>query len=162
MFSRIPFRKVFQTSTHYGRQAVKLSTARTVNTLRHFPVRSAVLLASAVFLASCALPSAEAAAAIDYSKVKQDILTAIEQEDSRRNDGTSIAPTLIRLAWHASGTFSVFDLTGGSNGATMRFAPESEWGANRGLKVARDFLEKIKQKHRHISYADLWTLAGGN
>eukprot|EP01039_Chlorochromonas_danica_P001869 gene1869-2045_t len=160
MFSRIPFRKVFQSSALYGRQAVKLSTARTVNSLRHFPVRFALVLASAVFVATLALPSAEAAAAIDYGKVKQEIIAAIEEEDARRSDGTSIAPTLIRLAWHASGTFSVYDLTGGSNGATMRFAPESEWGANRGLKVARDFLEKIKQKHRHISYADLWTLAG--
>ena len=34
--------------------------------------------------------------------------------------------------------------TGGSNGATMRFAPEGDHGANAGLKAARDFLEPIK------------------
>lgn len=34
--------------------------------------------------------------------------------------------------------------TGGSNGATMRFAPESDHGANAGLKAARDFLEPVK------------------
>ena len=34
--------------------------------------------------------------------------------------------------------------TGGSNGATMRFAPEGDHGANAGLKVARDFLEPVK------------------
>ena len=39
-------------------------------------------------------------------------------------------PIVARLAWHASGTYSTGDKTGGSNGATMRFAPESEDGAN--------------------------------
>ena len=34
--------------------------------------------------------------------------------------------------------------TGGSNGATMRFAPEGDHGANAGLKAARDFLEPVK------------------
>lgn len=36
--------------------------------------------------------------------------------------------------------------TGGSNGATMRFAPEGDHGANAGLKIARDFLEPVKGK----------------
>ena len=42
----------------------------------------------------------------------------------------------------------------------MRFSPESGHGANAGLSVARDLLEKIKEKHPRISYSDLWTLAG--
>ncbi len=41
-----------------------------------------------------------------------------------------------------------------------RFAPESEWGANAGLGVARDLLEPIKSRFPWISYADLWTLSG--
>jgi catalase (peroxidase I) len=40
---------------------------------------------------------------------------------------------LIRLAWHASGTYDKDTKTGGSNYATMRFKPESEHGANNGL-----------------------------
>lgn len=40
------------------------------------------------------------------------------------------------------------------------FAPEAGHGANNGLAVARDILEKIHQKHPEISYGDLWTLAG--
>jgi cytochrome c peroxidase len=91
--------------------------------------------------------------------VKEDIAAAITNDEDRRNDGTSIGPTLVRLAWHAAGTYSVFDKTGGSNGATMRFAPECNWGANAGLKVAREFLEPIKKKY-NMSYADVWTLAG--
>jgi catalase (peroxidase I) len=41
-----------------------------------------------------------------------------------------------------------------------RFNPESDYGANAGLKVARDLLEPLKKKFPLISYADLWTLAG--
>jgi cytochrome c peroxidase len=99
---------------------------------------------------------------LDLKKVRADIANAIDAEDSKRGDGTSIGPTLVRLAWHASGTYSTFDKTGGSNGATMRFKPECEWGANAGLKGARDFMEVITKKHPGISTADAWTLAGGN
>jgi catalase (peroxidase I) len=65
----------------------------------------------------------------------------------------------VRLAWHASGTYSKYTKTGGSNGATMRFNPEMSDGANAGLEIARKFLEPLRQKHT-ISYADLWTFAG--
>lgn len=99
-------------------------------------------------------------ATTDIAAVKKDIAAAIDAEFEKRGDGTSMAPTLVRLAWHASGTYSAADGTGGSNGAHMRFAPESEWGANAGLQSARDFLEPIKKKHPEMSYADLWTLAG--
>lgn len=97
---------------------------------------------------------------VDIKAVKKDIADAIDAEFERRGDGTSMAGTLIRLAWHASGTYSKEDDTGGSNGATMRFAPEAVWGANAGLGSARDFLVPIKNKYPGLSYADLWTLAG--
>ena len=42
----------------------------------------------------------------------------------------------------------------------MRFAPESQHGANAGLQVARDLLEPLKKEFPWISYGDLWTLAG--
>jgi len=89
--------------------------------------------------------------------VRKDIEALLE--NNKYDDG-SYAPVLIRLAWHASGTYSITDDTGGSNGATMRFRPESAHGANAGLAVARDLLEKVKVKYPGISYADLWTLGG--
>lgn len=49
---------------------------------------------------------------------------------------------------------------GGSNGATMRFAPEANHGANAGLEVARGKLEQVKKQFPQITYSDLWTLAG--
>jgi cytochrome c peroxidase len=42
----------------------------------------------------------------------------------------------------------------------MRFEPESLHGANAGLNVARELMEKIKQEFPWITYGDLWTLAG--
>jgi len=42
----------------------------------------------------------------------------------------------------------------------MRFEPEALHGANAGLHVAREFMEKIKQEFSWISYGDLWTLGG--
>jgi len=93
----------------------------------------------------------------DYASVRNDIAAILPKKDY---DDGSIAPVLIRLAWHASGTYSKHDGSGGSDGATMRFSPESSDGANAGLKDARAFLEPIKKKHPWISYADLWTLSG--
>lgn len=42
----------------------------------------------------------------------------------------------------------------------MRFEPESNHGANAGLNVARNLMEKVKAEFPWISYGDLWTLAG--
>ena len=76
------------------------------------------------------------------------------------NQKANSCPMAVRLAWHASGTYSAADQTGGSDGATMRFAPESEDGANAGLGIERDVLEPVKREFPELSYADIWTLAG--
>ncbi|KAL0478803.1 heme-binding peroxidase [Acrasis kona] len=92
-----------------------------------------------------------------YTPVKEDIKGILGRPGY---DDDSIAPLLVRLAWHSSGTYDGMSKTGGSNGATMRFHPESNDGANAGLDKARDFLQPIKEKHPWITYADLWTLGG--
>ncbi|KAI8924183.1 heme peroxidase [Entophlyctis helioformis] len=93
----------------------------------------------------------------NYDAVRADLKAIMPNKDW---DDGSLGPVLVRLAWHASGTYDAKSKTGGSNGATMRFKPESNDGANAGLEHARQFLEPIKAKHPWISYADLWTLAG--
>jgi len=93
----------------------------------------------------------------DYDAVRKAIAAMLDDES---HDDGSRGPLLVRLAWHAAGTYDKASNTGGSNGATMRFPPESEWGANAGLVKARKWLEPIKQQFPWISYADLWTLAG--
>ncbi|PLW16433.1 hypothetical protein PCANC_18957 [Puccinia coronata f. sp. avenae] len=96
---------------------------------------------------------------LDFQAVYNDIARILE--NSNYDDG-SWAPVLVRLAWHASGTYDKHSKTGGSNGATMRFAPESNHGANAGLGLARDKQEPIYKKYARsgLTYWDLWTLAG--
>lgn len=79
----------------------------------------------------------------DYQKVYDEIAALLVEKDEY--DDGSYGPVLVRLAWHASGTYDAATGTGGSNGATMRFAPEGDHGANAGLKHARDFLEPVKR-----------------
>jgi cytochrome c peroxidase len=78
----------------------------------------------------------------DYQKVYNEIAALMEENDDY--DDGSYGPVLLRLAWHASGTYDKDTGTGGSNGATMRFTPESGYGANAGLVAARDFLKPVK------------------
>lgn len=80
----------------------------------------------------------------DYQKVYNHIASRLDEKDDY--DDGSYGPVLLRLAWHCSGTYDELTKTGGSNGATMRFAPEADHGANAGLKHARDFLEPVKGK----------------
>eukprot|EP00238_Polyblepharides_amylifera_P009579 CAMPEP_0196575610 /NCGR_PEP_ID=MMETSP1081-20130531/5048_1 /TAXON_ID=36882 /ORGANISM="Pyramimonas amylifera, Strain CCMP720" /LENGTH=349 /DNA_ID=CAMNT_0041893969 /DNA_START=78 /DNA_END=1124 /DNA_ORIENTATION=+ len=87
----------------------------------------------------------------DLSAIRADIDQLVEEGHG---------PLLVRLAWHAAGSYDKSSNSGGSNGASMRFSPESDIGANAGLGLARDLLEPIKSRHQDISYADLWTLAG--
>ncbi|GAA5802443.1 hypothetical protein HPULCUR_007908 [Helicostylum pulchrum] len=95
---------------------------------------------------------------LDYQQIYNEIAEMLE-DDPEYDDG-SYGPVFVRLAWHSSGTYDKDTKTGGSNGATMRFKPEAGHGANNGLAIARDLLEKIHKKYPEISYGDLWTLAG--
>jgi len=93
---------------------------------------------------------------VDYNAVRNDIKALLD--DYNYDDG-SYGPVIVRLAWHASGTYDKKDNSGGADGATMRYALEANDGANAGLEVARKLLDKVKEKHPEITYADLWILA---
>eukprot|EP00903_Cladosiphon_okamuranus_P012930 g12073.t1 len=93
------------------------------------------------------------AADIDYSKVRSDIEGVMNKDANK-------GPTLVRLAWHASGTYDKISKTGGSQGGTIRFQQELADGANAGLVNAVGWLEPIKKKYPGLSYGDLYTLAG--
>jgi len=94
---------------------------------------------------------------LDYQKVYNAIAAIIEDENY---DDGSYGPVFLRLAWHASGTYDKNAKNGGSNFATMRFKPEAGSDANAGLGIARERLNRVKDKFPDISYGDLWTLAG--
>ena len=65
----------------------------------------------------------------DYKLVREEIKELINLNPAK-------GPTLVRLAWHSSGTYSKMLQDGGSSKGTIRFKEELAHGANAGLDTA--------------------------
>jgi catalase (peroxidase I) len=116
---------------------------------------------SALIVASTTLaaPSNSLADApsVDYKAVAADIATLVAADADK-------GPTLVRLAWHSSGTYDKMSKDGGSGPGTIRFKEELAHGGNAGLgETAVQWMEPIHEKYAAagLSYADLYTLGGG-
>lgn len=99
----------------------------------------------------------------DYASTFFDNAVKAEVTAAVVNEKANACPMAVRLAWHASGTFDKDDTgvtAGGSDGATMRFAPELTDGANAGLNIMQDILKPVKDKFPGLSIADIWAIAG--
>lgn len=87
----------------------------------------------------------------DYNAVRASIAKVLNQPNYDGYDESvkhSAGPVLVRLAWHASGTYDVKTDTGGSDGAGMRYEAEGGDPANAGQcirNVARLVLSRMSR-----------------
>jgi cytochrome c peroxidase len=94
----------------------------------------------------------------DLSEIRQYILSLFH--DWSHDDG-SLAPLMLRYAWHLCGTYDATSNTGGSNGCTMRFDTERNDPENAGFIKAHQFVATVMTKFPNLlSQADVQILAG--
>ncbi|MCB6179328.1 catalase/peroxidase HPI [Rhodobacter sp. Har01] len=99
---------------------------------------------------------------LDYAALKADVHALLtDSQGWWPADWGHYGGLMIRMAWHAAGSYRVADGRGGGGTGNQRFAPLNSWPDNANLDKARRLLWPVKKKYGNkISWADLIILAG--
>ena len=99
---------------------------------------------------------------IDYAELKREIKVFLTSSVSWwPSDYGNYGPQMVRMAWHAAGTYRIADGRGGAGEALQRFAPINSWWDNGNTDKSRRLIWPIKQKYGSaLSWGDLMVLTG--
>lgn len=99
---------------------------------------------------------------LDFKALKKDMTDLMtDSQEWWPADWGHYGGLMIRMSWHAAGSYRVSDGRGGGGTGNQRFAPLNSWPDNVSLDKARRLLWPIKKKYgNRVSWADLIVLAG--
>ena len=99
---------------------------------------------------------------LDFAALKKDLHALMtDSQEWWPADWGHYGGLMIRMSWHAAGSYRIADGRGGAGTGNQRFAPLNSWPDNVNLDKARRLLWPIKKKYGNkLSWADLIAYAG--